>query len=102
MKFNFKFLSSDENECATGNNNCEQLCRDTEGSYYCECHKGYKVDADRITCQGKMKPLHSRATYVYKQASVAIVVSNKGYCLFIYCNELLTLSCATAISVLLD
>ena len=84
MKVNFKFLSPDENECATGNNNCEQLCRDTEGSYYCACHKGYRVDADRITCQGKMKPLYSRATSVYKQEPVAMLVSNQRYCFFIY------------------
>ena len=49
-----RFLFSlDENECATGNNKCEQMCRDTDGSYYCECHKGYRIGADRITCFGK-------------------------------------------------
>lgn len=64
VKFHSNFLFPDENECATGNNNCEQMCRDTEGSYYCECHKGYRVGADRITCEGKRKPLYSRAPFV--------------------------------------
>ena len=31
-----------------------------------------------------MKPLYSRATSVYKQAPVAILVSNQGCCFYIY------------------
>ena len=68
-KFNFKFLSPDENECATDNNSCEQLCRDTEGSYYCECHKGYQVSADRNSCQGKRKIILLSCTF-YEVTSI--------------------------------
>lgn len=31
---------------------CSQTCTDTEGSYTCGCHIGYKLSADKTTCTG--------------------------------------------------
>ena len=47
----------DIDECSSGDNRCtEGPCTNTEGSYQCDCPEGYRVGADRITCEG---------TYVY-------------------------------------
>ena len=47
------FGSSDVDECANNNdNNCNQLCNNTEGSFVCDCQSGYKLNADGHTCDG--------------------------------------------------
>lgn len=40
------------NECTENNGHCNQLCVDTPASYYCDCHRGYKL-VDNRTCKGK-------------------------------------------------
>ena len=42
----------DIDECALGTDTCSQICRDTDGSYRCECNSGYALDADGRTCNG--------------------------------------------------
>jgi hypothetical protein len=42
---------SDIDECANDNdNNCDQLCNNTEGSFLCYCQSGYKLNADGQSC----------------------------------------------------
>ena len=43
----------DINECSQNNGGCEHICRNTAGSYYCRCNKGYALNADQRTCRGK-------------------------------------------------
>ena len=36
-------FSPDINECGDGNGGCGETCRDTQGSYVCECPEGYTL-----------------------------------------------------------
>eukprot|EP00105_Crassostrea_gigas_P024115 XP_011444257.1 PREDICTED: sushi, von Willebrand factor type A, EGF and pentraxin domain-containing protein 1 isoform X2 [Crassostrea gigas] len=40
----------DQNECDTTNGGCSQNCMNTEGSFYCTCNAGYKLNADKRQC----------------------------------------------------
>ena len=44
-------LFSDINECLESKDLCEQSCVNTPGSYYCQCHEGYKHDG--VSCKGR-------------------------------------------------
>ena len=46
------FTVLDIDECRLGVDNCEQACRDTDGSYACECFSGYNLNNDGRTCNG--------------------------------------------------
>ena len=50
------FFLKDVNECE-GANNCEQVCHNNVGSYYCSCKKGYVLAADSRKCVGKAPDL---------------------------------------------
>ncbi|KAH9281792.1 Tolloid-like protein 1 [Echinococcus granulosus] len=41
---------TDLDECADNNGGCQHICRNTIGSYYCECRPGYKVYG-RFNCK---------------------------------------------------
>lgn len=43
---------SDIDECATGDNPCEE-CINTIGSYECRCRDGFYLDEDGVTCSRK-------------------------------------------------
>ena len=43
----------DVNECATSNGGCEHQCKNTNGSYICQCKKGFFLDGNAKTCSGK-------------------------------------------------
>lgn len=46
----------DVNECAVNPNLCVNgICINTDGSYRCECLRGYTLGADQRTCEGKKK-----------------------------------------------
>ena len=46
--------SADVNECVSpGNNDCEQTCVNTNGSYSCDCVIGYVLNADGHACDGR-------------------------------------------------
>lgn len=72
----------DENECATGNHKCTQLCRDSEGSYYCECHKGYRIGANRLTCEGKWKQIFLTFLFQFLFESELIHTVPRSYWVF--------------------
>ena len=42
----------DNNECATGNGGCDQICVNKPGSFECQCKEGYTLDEDGKTCLG--------------------------------------------------
>ena len=44
---------TDVDECATNNGGCNQICKNSYGSYHCECDSGYELSADNHTCVGK-------------------------------------------------
>ena len=44
----------DCNECNVGNGGCDHLCRNSMGSYKCECLPGYKRNpGNKTKCAGK-------------------------------------------------
>ena len=43
----------DIDECATANGNCDQDCHNTNGSYYCTCDSGWRLDPDGHACNGE-------------------------------------------------
>ena len=42
----------DIDECEEGTDECDQNCTNTNGSYYCTCMDGYKLESDNQTCTG--------------------------------------------------
>ena len=48
------FLATDIDECKSGNNSChtDASCRNTVGSYTCECHPGFYGDG--YTCTSEL------------------------------------------------
>ena len=43
----------DVNECEVSNGGCEHKCKNTNGSYVCQCNKGFALDGNGKTCSGK-------------------------------------------------
>lgn len=48
----------DINECE-GVNDCQQMCLNTEGSFNCSCHAGFKLNSDGKNCTGIYKSTSS-------------------------------------------
>lgn len=46
----------DNNECALNKGGCEQICHNTNGSYYCSCNYSYAINSDGHHCDGKFYP----------------------------------------------
>lgn len=52
------FYVSDVNECASiDHNDCEQICKNTKGSYKCQCRRGFLLAANGRSCIGNTKLL---------------------------------------------
>lgn len=49
------FFSVDINECdpAKELDRCNQICKNTPGSYKCSCEKGFELKKDGYECEGK-------------------------------------------------
>nr|XP_058960534.1 sushi, von Willebrand factor type A, EGF and pentraxin domain-containing protein 1-like [Pocillopora verrucosa] len=41
---------ADINECETNNGNCDQICKNSKGSYQCKCRSGFLLDSDKHKC----------------------------------------------------
>lgn len=44
--------SLDIDECNINVDGCDQNCHNTNGSYYCSCNSGYRLNIDNLTCDG--------------------------------------------------
>ncbi|BFZ01256.1 hypothetical protein BsWGS_04295 [Bradybaena similaris] len=44
---------TDIDECDYDNGGCKQLCKNTIGSYQCECENGFSLNSDMHTCKSK-------------------------------------------------
>ena len=51
--FKYYTILLDINECTAGTASCTQICRNTVGSYTCNCRSGYRLDGNGYTCNGK-------------------------------------------------
>uniref|UniRef100_A0A182J2V4 Sushi domain-containing protein n=1 Tax=Anopheles atroparvus TaxID=41427 RepID=A0A182J2V4_ANOAO len=40
----------DTNECSESNGGCQQHCTNSDGSHYCSCKYGFKLDLDKRSC----------------------------------------------------
>lgn len=49
---------SDIDECEISGS-CEHLCNNTDGSYNCDCHYGYRLDVDRVRCNEGQQTLYT-------------------------------------------
>ena len=47
----YNSLNLDIDECDTGNNDCDQLCENTEGKYTCDCNDGYSLAGNKRSCK---------------------------------------------------
>ncbi|XP_077983821.1 sushi, von Willebrand factor type A, EGF and pentraxin domain-containing protein 1-like [Glandiceps talaboti] len=43
-------ICSDTDECTAGVSDCQQLCFNEEGGYYCGCSSGYQLNSDNRNC----------------------------------------------------
>ena len=48
------FHFTDVIECATGIDECNQNCHNTDGSYSCSCDPGYTLYRDNLFCYGNL------------------------------------------------
>ena len=48
----FLLYITDVDECLDDNGGCEQVCRNTPGSYQCRCNAGYQL-VDDLNCTGE-------------------------------------------------
>ena len=44
----------DHNECVSNVDACEQICHNSNSSYYCTCVSGYRLASNGRTCDGKL------------------------------------------------
>lgn len=42
---------SDADECRINHGGCEFSCNNTESSYFCSCRSGYRLAADKHSCE---------------------------------------------------
>ncbi len=50
IKIDSSCFCLDQNECT--NNPCEQVCVNTDGSFFCLCNVGYALQEDGSSCEG--------------------------------------------------
>ena len=49
-----QYFPLDNDECATDNGGCDQICVNKPGSFECQCKEGYTLAEDGKTCNGKL------------------------------------------------
>ena len=56
-------LVSDIDECTEGTDACDDLCHNTNGSYYCSCSgSGYRLQTDNVSCESNLINFETRHT----------------------------------------
>ena len=48
------YIISDINECMSPLSVCEHSCENAAGSFKCVCERGYKLNEDERSCDGKI------------------------------------------------
>ena len=48
-------LLVDINECEMDSGGCDDICINTEGSYYCQCSPGLHLASDQHSCVGEYR-----------------------------------------------
>ena len=43
----------DNNECATDNGNCDDVCVNSLGNFHCACQEGFSLTSNGISCEGE-------------------------------------------------
>lgn len=67
--FSVVLLITDVNECMINNGGCEQLCVNTRGSYYCDCHEGFIMDNATNKCLGELGNVNQSTVYMYNHVN---------------------------------
>lgn len=49
----------DVDECDVLNGGCEHHCKNRNGSFICQCNKGYSLSGDGKSCSGKFQSKRS-------------------------------------------
>lgn len=62
---------TDQDECASNNGGCQQICKNTVGSYQCSCHNGFVLHPNRHDCK--------EGSCVHHVLSTEGVVSSPNY-----------------------
>ncbi|BHF75906.1 hypothetical protein SprV_0501900400 [Sparganum proliferum] len=87
----------DRDECADSNGGCEQICRNTIGSYFCKCRSGFKLH-ERFKCIERDFP-----PWVFVVADVPTAIPGANFLaafnLLVDCRQFLLCDRATALSV---
>ena len=52
-------ICPDIDECTDETDDCSQTCTNIVGSFICGCNRGYILDIDYVTCNGKQKHIVS-------------------------------------------
>ena len=64
----------DIDECSNSTlNKCQHICKNTVGSYYCECNRGYMLQSDHRTCESMLCRLYS-IMYFLRQDNIVIII----------------------------
>ena len=51
--FVVNLISPDNDECLVDNGGCQQVCINTDDSFFCSCNSGFVLKADQQTCESK-------------------------------------------------
>ena len=85
-------LVADINEC-DGDNGCNQICENHNGSYSCTCEHGFVLLSDNMTCEGIInKPSMLSFSYF---AMLQILMSVRMIMVGVYSNALTLLDLIT-------
>ena len=65
-------LIADIDECRElANGGCSMMCRNTIGSYECDCYSGFKLMPNNHTCESK-----SQSNFCYFSADQSVTTAN--------------------------
>ena len=56
----------DVNECEESNGGCQHQCKNINGSYVCQCNKGFFLDGNGKTCSGILELNLCCKPFLYK------------------------------------
>ena len=76
----FDHSLADIDECTMYTGLCEDICNNTEGSYFCACSEGYVLSNDSRTCDGKTR-----------KRTLSLLLSKLVYMYLLYCGRLCNL-----------